>query len=68
MTGIHPRAGMPDPALALQRLERPWRMLAEYVRDFTVAEVAYFGSGYLGDRTYPGAIARRASIATPLCA
>lgn len=34
-------------------LERPWRLLAEFVPDFTIAEVTYFGSGYIGSGSAP---------------
>jgi ubiquinone/menaquinone biosynthesis C-methylase UbiE len=36
----------------LEGLERPWRLLQEYVPGFTVAEVTYLGSGYVGSGSY----------------
>lgn len=36
----------------LEGLERPWRLLQEYVPDFTLAEVTYLGSGYIGSGIY----------------
>lgn len=36
----------------LEGLERPWRLLQEYVPDFTLAEVTYLGSGYVGSGIY----------------
>jgi SAM-dependent methyltransferase len=36
----------------LEGLERPWRLLHEYVPGFTVAEVTYLGSGYVGSGNY----------------
>ena len=57
-----------DYVSTLEGLERPWRLLAEFVPDFTVAEVSYLGSGYIGGGSYPGIAAKRASIAAPLCA
>lgn len=36
----------------LEGLERPWRLLEAYVPDFTLAEVTYLGSGYVGRGSY----------------
>jgi ubiquinone/menaquinone biosynthesis C-methylase UbiE len=36
----------------LEGLERPWRLLEAYVPDFTLAEVTYLGSGYVGSGGY----------------
>lgn len=49
-------------------LERPWRLLEAYVPDFTLAEVTYLGSGYVGAGTYREAVAARATIAAQSCA
>lgn len=32
----------------LEGLEQPWQLLEAYVPDFTLAEVTYLGSGYVG--------------------
>lgn len=40
----------------------PWRLLAEYVPDFSVVEVTYLGSGYAGFGRFA-----RATIAAPPC-
>jgi hypothetical protein len=36
----------------LEGLERPWHLLEAYVPDFTLAEVTYLGSGYVGSGIY----------------
>ena len=35
-------------------LERPWRLLEQYVPDFSLTEVSLLGSGYIGAGTYSG--------------
>lgn len=36
----------------LEGLDRPWARLRQYVPDFTITEVTYFGSGYVGSGSY----------------
>ena len=38
----------------LEGLDRPWRLLQDYVRDFALDEVTLVGSGYIGSGTYAG--------------
>jgi hypothetical protein len=41
-----------DYASTREGLERPWRLLEAHVPDFTLAEVSYRGSGYIGSGVY----------------
>ncbi len=36
----------------VEGLDRPWSLLAEFCPDFSVREVTFLGSGYIGDGTY----------------
>lgn len=40
----------------LEGLERPWARLLQYAPDFTIAEVTYFGSGYVGSGSCAAAL------------
>jgi demethylmenaquinone methyltransferase/2-methoxy-6-polyprenyl-1,4-benzoquinol methylase len=44
----------------LDGLEAPWRLLAEHVPDFRIAEVSLLGSGYVGSGTYRRGVGRAA--------
>lgn len=43
-----------DYVSTFEGLERPWRLLEDYVRDFVLDEVTLVGSGYIGSGTYAG--------------